>query len=668
MLLVGWDLVLNHGGLVAPDFYEITPRDWHGTVWFYAWVEQALARGVPIIRPDIVCAPGGQELGSSFPNWVDALMAVPLFRWFEFPSSYNLFTLLVPVFNTLAAFFALRAWTRRSWLAALVAVVYGFNVYAFEEISLGRTSTAVSLVVPLFLGAWARVLRRRGAGAVVWAVLAGAAGALAVHYHAFFAVGCVLVGAMMAAGAVLVPAPGVRRSRPLLAGLGVVVVGLFLVGPYFYQVGYLQGRLPLPDRHEIATLPRQGQAPWSPAVWSFVRVQVEHRLAREGDDDEAPALEAEDLERMRRDIQVVSLPVDFPLWGTVRTHRGTPRSSAWIFLLLTLGMGVAAGWRGLGWLAGCVLLYLVCLGPWACWGTNVPFEFVVRDGQALQLPLFELVDPLQDWVGFIKPLRLFPHFLFVTLLLLVLGMDRILYLVQGWAHDGAPGWMPARLRGLGGSPLRRRLLLIVASVLVPLLVCGPKLAQLLEPVPGFSRLAEYQPSPFFVELAGQPGGAIIELPLGLGHGASPQQLVHGRPRADAHADDFGALTAGQTPRKGCFAPGLVLDLWGYGCVRAEGSVPVNSRAPAVRPASAAPRIFTPGALRLAREQGFAWLVLYPEAYRALQTSSDEELRCDVEAIEASLVGVLGQPAYQDGQLSAWSLGAPEGADNDVPAQ
>jgi hypothetical protein len=266
-----------------------------------------------------------------------------------------------------------------------------------------------------------------------------------------------------------------------------------------------------------------------------------------------------------------------------------------------------------------------------------------------------LVEPLQDWVGFVKPLRFYPHFLFLLLLVLVLGLDRLLGRLVAWERDGAPAWIPDRLRSLGGSPLRRRALLLTASVGLPLLALGPRLVPLFEPVPGFSRLAEFRPDPFFLELAQQPGGGLIELPLGLGHSAAPQQLVHGRVRADAHADDFGSLLAGQPPRPGCLAPGLVLDLWGFGCERVGTAPRAASRAPAVRPASAAPAIFEAGAVQRAVDQGFDWLVVYPEAYRSLEMHSDGHLRCEIEALEPALVAVLGPPAHKDGQLWAWSL-------------
>ncbi len=367
---------------------------------------------------------------------------------------------------------------------------------------------------------------------------------------------------------------------------------------------------------------------------------------------------------MRRDIQVVSLPVDFPLWGTVRTHRGTPRASAWCFLLLVLGMGVVAGWRGWGWLLAWGLLYLGCLGPWACWSTNVPFDFVIRDGRTVLLPLYGLVEPMQDWVGFIKPLRLYPHIQLVTAILLVLGVDRLLVRVEDLAHHGAPAWLPARLRSLGGTPARRRGWVVAATVLLPLLACLPKLQLLLEPVPGFSRLSEFRPHPFFLELAEEEADdGLIELPLGLGHSSAPQQLVHGRVRADAHADDFGALQLGQAPRAGCFAQGLVLDLWGFGCEREAGWERINRSAPQVRAASAASAVFTPGAVRRALDQGFGRLVVYPEAYRSLEVESDGTLRCDLEALELALVGVLGEPTHRDDQLWAWSL-----ADSALPSQ
>jgi hypothetical protein len=640
LALVSDGLLWSPGASVARDFYDISPRDWHGTVWFYGWVEQALARGMPILEPDIVCAPQGQALGSNFPNWLDAILAAPLFRWWSFPASYNLFTLLVPVIDTLAAFFALRAFTQNRWLATLLALVYGFNFYTFQEISVGRTSTSLLFVVPLFIGAWARALRRPGRWAWAWGLAAAVAGALTVYYHPFFALGCVLFGLLLALGALLMPAAGVGRVRPLQMGALVVLVGLFLASPYLYQVGYLQNRVRTLDSAQL-DLPRSSQAPWSPAVWRFLTHSVSSRLAEADHPRSGDTLEPRELERLRYEIQMVSLPVDFPLWGTVpaRTSRG--RVLGWAFLLLVLGGGVAARWRGLGWLLSCSLLWILCCGPWAASETGSYTILITRDGQELPLLWYGLVEPLQEFVGFIKPTRLYPHFLLAFTITAALGAEATL----GWLGD----------RPWFDQPRWRRWALLA---LLPALLAAPRLLQLGEPVPAYLGMEPWAPDPFLTELAEDPeGGAIIELPLGIGHGSSPLQLVHGRKRADSHADSFHLLQQGAPPAGDCLAPGLPRLLWGYGCVPTRPDLqPWNSpQALELRRPEAAPRLFTRSKRSQAREQGFELVLVYPQVYRKLQERSGGDLRCEPEAVIDELEAVLGPPRYRSDEIVAFDL-------------
>jgi len=644
LVVTAFPLVSAPGSLVAADFYDLQPQDWNGTVWFYGWVQQALARGVPIFTPDIVCHPAGMALGNNFPNWVDAIMAAPLFALFDFPLSYNLFTLSIPVINTLAAYFALRAWTQHRLLAGLAAVLYGFNVYTFEEISLGRTSTALHMVIPLFVGCWTRALRTRQRGWMAWATAAGFAGALSVYYHPYFALGCVLLGVLMALGAGVLPARGVGRVRPLLAGLAVLAISLFLSGPYLYQAGYLQSRVPGVQAGS-QSLPQATQAPWSPAVWRFLAQDLGDRLSGNPGDAKAPPPTQATLERKRLEIQSASLPADFPLWGTSRTVSGGAWALGAVFLgmVLALALALTTGKRGLGWALAGLTLWLLGMGPWMAWSTGSHVLLVELLGHTIPLPFHALAAPLAEWSGFIKPIRFYPHFLLTVVVLLVLGTDALL----------------ARLhRHLQQSPRAARWQLATA-LCVPIAICAPRLVGLGDGVATYHNLEPWQPSAYLEQLGSQPdGGAIIELPLGSGHSLGPLQLVHHRARADNMADDLDALTAGRLPRDGCLATGFVQGLWGFGCTYTDTAPAYTKGAPHPRPASAVGEVFTGPLLRQAIGRGFEHLVVYPQAYRALDQRGAPQLRCDGQAVVTAISQVLGPPAHQDDLLVAWELRAP----------
>ena len=80
-----------------------TPSDVNGTLWFYWWVTQSMERGIDLLRPDVICAPTGQSLGSNFPQHIDALMAAPFLNHLPFPAAFNTFVVLIPVLGGIAA-------------------------------------------------------------------------------------------------------------------------------------------------------------------------------------------------------------------------------------------------------------------------------------------------------------------------------------------------------------------------------------------------------------------------------------------------------------------------------------------------------------------------------------------------------------------------------------
>jgi hypothetical protein len=139
----------------------------------------------------------------------------------------------------------------------------------------------------------------------------------------------------------------------------------------------------------------------------------------------------------------------------------------------------------------------------------------------------------------------------------------------------------------------------------------------------------WHPSPFFAQLAAEPGdAAVIDLPMGFGHGLALPQLVHRRPRAEREADTLYAPLTDTS---------MVPQVW------------LRPLRPFGTPGSADP---PDDLLDSARRSGFGWILLHTRAYRELERRG---IRIDRSRVDAWLRARLGAPAYTDAAVTAYRL-------------
>lgn len=617
------DLATRPGSVVGRQFAVLRPEDYLGTLWFYRWFHDALVRGVPFLAPDTVCAPTGTLLGDNFPNQVDALLAAPLIHLLPFPTSVNLFFAAIPVLSALAATLALRG-VAPLGVALAGGVLYGFNPYALGEIAAGRPTMALTFVVPLFVAAWGRALASPGRRApAAWCLLAGACGALTVYYHPVYALISVVLGLGVAGGRALAPAPGVSRLRPVVAGLGVLLLAGFLSSSYVYQVTALQRRLPVPSADLVQSpTTRELLPPWDPRLWRYLGEVLVPAPAPE------PRLPSRALARPVGEADLLtaagqSLPVSFP-WRGGRSFTD-PSSVIYPGFLgvLAVAAGLAGSWRSRGWLALAGVFYLFALGPWACAAVRPAVEPLLVGGARVRMPAWYLYDAWPTALLFVKPVRLFPGFLLALLLAFGAG---------AWDLAGRAGPWLTRLRVRPGGV---RHAVAAVLVLIPALAGLDTLAR---EIRADDVVRPYTPDPFLVALADDPDDfALAELPAGLGHGLAGFQLVHEKRRAEGPHDEVAALRVDHPPSAGCLQTAFLQALWGLGRVR-PGREPVDP--------------FRDALLDEARRDGFRYVVVYPGAYAVLEGMG---VSFDLPFVLATLQRWLGPPVYRGDLLVAFQI-------------
>ena len=622
------DLARSPGAVVARQFQTLRAEDYLGTVWFYWWTHDALSRGHPILHPDVVCAPGGTSLGRNFPNWVDAFLAWPFFHWLPFPASYNLFCTAIPVLGALSAYWALRTLTRQRALAGLGGALFGFNAYSFAEIVAGRPSTALVFVIPLFLAVWLKALSTPGRRAWGWMLLAAPTAALVVYYHPIYTVICALLAVGTGLARWIWPWPGVSRWRPPLAGGVTGVLGGWLTTPYLYQITALQGRLSTPSHHHLAAPSPHLLPPWSLDLWRYLVLlaQMEwHRWVNTGGSPPPqgnPLIEAEIWQRMVG----LSLPVDH-LWreGAALTDPSYMLYPGFLVAAVLL-LAALGGRRALGWMGLAAAFYLLTLGPWAAWRAPSPTEFALTGGSRLRMPTWYLAKAVPATMTFLKPYRVFPGLLLALSAALVIALDTL----------------PRRVTGRWSSLTPRLPWLRRAMVLLGILLVGTALLRVGAALTRTRFLVRYRPNPFHLQLAADPSaGAIIELPVGLGHVLAGFQAVHGRPRSEGHHDEIAALKGQQEAPTACYRLPLLQALWHLG------------RRPSAAEPAAVPHL-TPQLFRRASASGYRHLLVYLSAYPVLE---EQGLHYDVELVLQTLVDLLGEPEYRDEALVAFSIPA-----------
>lgn len=370
-----------------------TPSDVNGTLWFYWWVSTALERGADILQPDVICAPGGQALGSNFPQQIDALMATPFLRMLPFPASFNAFIALIPVLGGLAAYAGSRWLGIGRGLSLMTAVLFGFNSLSLHELANGKPPSALVFTLPLFVCAWVKCLSATGRSAIGWIIAAGLATALAIQHYVLYA----LVAAFFAAATVFLfsvrPAPRVGRSRAVLAGLAVVLIGVAVSAPYLQRL--LGERRPMP----AAMAPRMTDP-------SVLREQKESShvgyIFSADMDEETP----------RRAV--------FPAVLTVTS-----------LLLIPVG-----GRRHRRWLVAAVGFYVLSLGPMAATSVRPEVEWLTIAGRGVPLPTWWLNQAFPFSIQFFHPGRVVPMVVLCASMSVATGL-------QHWAA-GRPWarWLP----------------------------------------------------------------------------------------------------------------------------------------------------------------------------------------------------------------------------------
>ena len=627
-LILGGELARLPFSRVSAAYYSTQPEDYNGTVWFFAWVRRALRQDLDLLYPDTVCAPMGTSLGTNFPNSIDAIMASPLMG-LPFPGSYNLWLAMVPVLGALAAYLALRAAACRPWVSLLGGWLFGFNAYSIFHLAAGRPTLGLLFVLPLFLAALLTATRLKGWKAALGALLAGLAGALAVHFYVLYGLLAFLMGLGIWLARLLRPPASSSRRTVALVGAATLLVAGFFSATYVYRATILQPRLATASSVELAQAAEQASLqgarssarlrPWSPDLWRFLGQVVRDQLPKP--EGEGPVVDPAYREQEIQALTAHSLPVDYGFDASLpASHPKRALPQPWLLPLVLL-LGLAGGRRAWPWVAATALLYLLPLGPFALLTRDQHLVPWLVGGDQLRLPGWYALQLLPVLASFAKPERLFPGLLLALVMTLGLALEQLQARSRGWLER-----VRISTRGQG----------ILWAVAAGLLLLGAALP-LHERAGLLQQVRPFEPHPFHQQLADMPGNfAIVELPMGLGHGLAAFQLVHGKRRVGDHHDALGALRAGEPPPLGCFQLELAHVLWTLG--RDEG-------------AGGAPPL-TASILARAWRQDIRYLLVYPEAYATL---AGHGVRADLQTVQEQLDELLGPAVYSDDLLVAYSL-------------
>ncbi len=344
----------------APLFFS--GGDAQGEAWFYWWLHRAVTTGVPIDRPDVVCAPGGIGLGNNFGTRVDAWMAYPFFERWTFPESFNLAVLSIPVVNAWLAWLGLRLAGAAAPVAVLGGSVLGVSAYVLDEISEGRSANALVGFAVALVGSMVAV--RRGRLAAV-PVAAGAAALTVLAYPPFaLLVAPVVGGLILSAG--WAPAGERRWAR-----IGVAIVSAVA----------------------LAT------------AWAYADA-----LSAAGFSRTTP-VDGQEWQRLARD----SLPWSWPWLEAVRTGPlAFEAHETWFSPWLAAGAVAALGlagrerrWSALGWIAAGVWSWFATLGAFVLTRSGDADVLVRHDGAPLALPLRYALD-VAPTLTQIRPYRFAP--------------------------------------------------------------------------------------------------------------------------------------------------------------------------------------------------------------------------------------------------------------------
>jgi len=626
---LGGPTARSPGAVVHRQVISAEPSASNATLWFYDWVARALAQGLPIARPDGVCAPHGTTLGGDFQGWADAILAAPLMHALPFPAGFNLFLALIPVLGGLASYYALRSLTQRRLLALAGACLFGFNSYTATAIAQGRPGVALIAIIPLFLAAWMKATEDMTKQAACWALIAGFLAGLAVYFDLVYALTCWLLGALLLLGRTLVPPQRAWREWPGVAAVLALVVCIGTSAPWLYQATVLQERFPAPSA-ELVNPERSLQAPawvdgslreldphllppWDAELWRFTWAFVQDRGRH------VTALRAADPGPPASDLDAMAGHALAPTWflqdgGAPDEPRGMP-PLPWL-VPLTFALALVAGSRAWGWAIAALALYSLTLGP----SLPLPLELSdmpgsTADGQ-LRLPLWYAARFFPGIGELIQPSRVVPSVLLAVTVTLVVSLE----VLARRSKDALTRFWP-----------------IAPSLLWPLVAAALLVAVGRSQHRHAATLADpvsWEPWTFHERLAGELGpGAIIELPLGLGRTLGGFQAIHGRARADQHRDAVLELRRAAPPPS-CYQEPLLTTLWSLG------------RDPE------APAVLNAGEVSSAAQAGFRWVVVYADGYEVMERYG---IHHELERIQSTLDSSLGPPVHADDRIEAYEL-------------
>ncbi|HNH45849.1 MAG TPA: hypothetical protein PKY30_02365 [Myxococcota bacterium] len=601
----------NLDGVIAASS-GLEPSDANGTIWFWWWVHQATVSGKDLLNPDVVCAPAFQNLGVNFPNRIDALAALPFFHFLPFPRSYNMALLAVPVAGAMAAYPCFRRYTHYRLLAVLAAALFGFQAYTFGELIGGRPVTGLLATIPLFLFPFLAALETRSVGWWGWSVVAGAAGSLLVQHYIPFALFSLWFGLGAALLRTLWPAEGVPRYRPLVVGGITALLGLFLSGPYVHETLLVRKAGPTAAMY---FKPKEPAALYETRLWTELADLWKTQKSFRG--QLPPPSRAS-----QRYVNVTeqSMPWSW-LWKFPREEAGRRALVPMAMLVGASLLSMAGGRRGMVWWGAAFFFWLLVLGPYAAESVDRDrMRYLLVGGQTVPLPMAWILKALPDLSAFLRPYRIVPMMVFCLLMGMVVGGQRLLDLLQT-----RPG------------PLVRALSLVAVPLLASFL-----LGDLQRRLEGgrWIRLPHeaWAPPAFFQKMAADPEDyGIIELPVGVGHGAALLQVYHQKRRSEGHHDEMDAAASEKEPPKPCYTLPLVRSLWYLGLPGKDSLVE--------------PGLSTE-ALQEARDAGFRYIVVYPSVYQSLQRRGS---KVNPTVALERLTQILGPPEVQQRDLVVFRL-------------
>ncbi len=576
------------------------PDDSNSTLWFYWWVHRAFWDGRPLLEPDMVCAPKWEPLGRLFGNRVDALSAIPFFSTCSFPRSYNLFIVFALLGSAWAGYGFSRALTHNRIVAWALGALVGLNFHTFWEINNGRPNTAILAWYAVFAGAWLMALRapgiRRG---LLWAVAAGLLGALTVHAYVVTAFFMAIFGLGAALFHLLIPAPGVSRARPLLAGLLTATLGGVFSIPYVHETQVLRDPNIRLESSEHGW--RQPRWPWDPVLWRELELWRDLPSRRSGGIPHVAI----------RSAQERAMPLPY-LWGEVGPM-GAPASPT-LTLMVTMGLLLLVGGRRVWpWAIGAGFFFACSLGPYVTEQVGPPTVYIEASGQKLRTPLWWILVYAQPLSEHIRPYRLFTPAWLCSLGLVVVGLSRLEELLQRRLSRWSPlvvGVLAVFILGLtlGESRYNRGLTLVQEPVPIP---------------------------EFIYQLRDEPGDfVVVELPPGIGEAGAAWQVVHEKRRSEPFHQTLGLTggggqgSAGRIPG-GCYELAFLRELL---------------RTPP------APSV---AAIERAVELDFRYLLLH----RRLISLGYPRGTTEASLVNA-LNGSFGAPIFRDAELYAWRISVP----------